>query len=191
MSRNINVFGKKIESDKLKFYIICFAVLSIYSFLEKPFVKSKYLRSDTEYFEDNYFLKIYLTLWVILIIFISIRINKTKEEFGGLILFALLFFFVFYVFLNNFITINTLYINQIKSVGKEKIEYVVFNYENQISIQTKNDKEYISELTDRKFFNQLKEKRKINHVQPLNQIKHGDTINVVYDKGLFGFKYLN
>ena len=191
MSRNINVFGKKIESDPLTFYIICIAVLSIYSFLEKPFVKMKYLQSDIQYFEDHYFWKIYLTVFAILIIFIFIKIKKTKEAIGRLILFPLLYFYLFYVFLNNFITINALYINQIKSLGKEKVEYVVFNYENQISIRTKNSKEYISELTDRKFFNQLKEKRKINHVRPLDQIKHGDTINVVYDKGLFGFKYLN
>lgn len=191
MSRNINVFGKKIESDPLTFYIICIAVLSIYSFLEKPFVKMKYLQSDIQYFEDHYFWKIYLTVFAILIIFIFIKIKKTKEAIGRLILFPLFYFYLFYVFLNNFITINALYINQVKSVGKEKFEYVVFNYENQISIRTKNSKEYISELTDRKFFNQLKEKRKINHVRPLDQIKHGDTINVVYDKGLFGFKYLN
>lgn len=151
----------------------------------------KYLQSDIQYFEDHYFWKIYLTIWAILIIFIFIKIKKTKETIGGLILFPLFYFFLFYVFLNNFITINALYINQIKSLEKERFEYVVFNYENQISIRTKNSKEYISELTDRKFFNQLKEKRKINHVQPLDQIKHGDTINVVYDKGLFGFKYLN
>jgi len=191
MSRNINVFGKKIKSDQLTFYIICIAVLSIYSFLEKPFVKMKYLQSDIQYFEDHYFWKIYLTVFAILIIFIFIKIKKTKEAIGRLILFPLFYFFLFYVFLNNFITINALYINQIKPVGKERFEYVVFNYENQISIRTKNSKEYISELTDRKFFNQLKEKRKINHVRPLDQIKHGDTINVVYDKGLFGFKYLN
>ena len=57
MSRNINVFGKKIKSDQLTFYIICIAVLSIYSFLEKPFVKMKYLQSDIQYFEDHYFWK--------------------------------------------------------------------------------------------------------------------------------------
>ncbi|MGO4708257.1 hypothetical protein AB4Y90_03880 [Chryseobacterium sp. 2TAF14] len=105
-----------------------------------------------------------------------------------MILAFLFLLFLGYSFLVNFITINALYINQIKSVEKEKVEYVIFNYENQISIRTKNSKEYIS---DRKFFTRLNEKRKINKAQPLNQIKHGDTINVVYDKGLFGFKYLN
>lgn len=188
MSRNINVFGKKIKSDKLIFYIICIAVLSIYIFLEKPFVKTKYLQSDVKYFEDNYSWKIYLFIYVILFLFVFIKIKKNAEEIGGLILAFLFLLFLGYSFLVNFITINALYINQIKSVEKEKVEYVIFNYENQISIRTKNSKEYIS---DRKFFTRLNEKRKINKAQPLNQIKHGDTINVVYDKGLFGFKYLN
>lgn len=80
MSRNINVFGKKIESDQLAFYIICIAVLSIYSFLEKPFVKMKYLQSDIQYFEDHYFWKIYLTVFAILIIFIFIKIKKLKKQ---------------------------------------------------------------------------------------------------------------
>lgn len=191
MNRNIHVFGKKIKLDKLLYYIILFTILSIYSFLEKPFVKTKYLHTDIKYFEDNYSWKIYLLIYVILFIYVFIKIKKNAEKIGGLILAFLFLLFLGYSFLFNFITVNALYINQIKSLEKEKIEYRVFNYENQISIQTKNRKEYISDVTNRKFFTRLNEKRKINKAQPLNQIKHGDTMIVIYDKGLLGFKYLN
>lgn len=47
------------------------------------------------------------------------------------------------------------------------------------------------DIFDNEIIKKIEDKRKMNHHKPLNQIKHGDTIHVTFDKGLFGFKYLN
>jgi len=92
---------------------------------------------------------------------------------------------------NNFITTNTLFFNQLKSTGKEISVYKVFNYDkNNISLSGINDIDYISKSPENEIFNRIEKNRVRNQLKPLNQIKHGDTVNVIFEKGLFGFKYL-
>lgn len=62
MGSSFNVYGKQINPNKLLVYLIFFILFFIYSFLEKPFVKEKYLQNDINDFEDNYFWKIFSLL---------------------------------------------------------------------------------------------------------------------------------
>lgn len=191
MKKHINIFGRQIKLNNIVFYVIFFGFFSIYSSVERPYIKEIYLNNDIKNFEDNYFWKIYLVLWFLLVIFGFYKVGKTKEKIGELGM-AFLFFLVFgYIFLNNFITTNTLFFNQLKSTGKEIFVYKVFNYDkNNISLSGINNKDYISEILEDEIFNRIEKNRVRNQLKPLNKIKHGDTVNVVFEKGLFGFKYL-
>lgn len=188
MGSSFNVYVKQINPNKLLVYLIFFILFFIYSFLEKPFVKEKYLQNDINDFEDNYFWKIYFLFCVIILILIFVKIKKSKEAIGGFILGFLFFLILRYATLNNFVTVNALYLNQIKSVDKEKIVYRIFNYDKVISLHKINNEESIF---DDNIMKKIDRKRKINKQKTLLEIKHGDTVNVLYDKGLLGFKYLN
>ncbi|WP_333851052.1 hypothetical protein [Epilithonimonas sp.] len=192
MKKDISIFGKQIKLNNIVFYVIFFGVFSIYSFVERPYIKEIYLNNDIKNFEDNYFWKIYLVLWFLLIIFGFYKVEKTKEKIAELGM-TFLFFLVFgYILLNNFITTNTLFLNQLESTRKKISVYQVFNYDkDNISLSGISDKEYISEILEDEILNKIEKNRARNQLKPLNQIKHGDTVNVIFDKGLFGFKYLN
>ncbi|WP_312341532.1 hypothetical protein [Chryseobacterium binzhouense] len=188
MDRNINVLGNQISISKLLTSIILILVLSIYSFIEKPFVKDKYLDSDIKYFENNYFWKIYLAISIFILLFGFFKIEKSKEQMGMLILGWFLFVILFYTFFRGFITTNVMFLNQMKSLNKENVVYQLFNYDKIVSLHNTNSQEFI---VQNNFIEKIDRKRKLNQQKILIQIKHGDTVNVLYDKGLFGFKYLN
>jgi len=188
MYRNIWVLGNQIAISKLLTSIILILVLSIYSFIEKPFVKSKYLESDIKYFENNYFWKIYLVISILIFLFRFFKTEKSKEQIGMLILGWLFFVILFYTFFRGFVTTNIMFLNQIKSISKEKVVYQMFSYDKVVSLHNANSQESI---LDNNFIEKIDNQRTINQQENLIQIKHRDTINVFFDKGLFGFKYLN
>lgn len=188
MKKSVKIFGKQVGLGKIIYYAIFFILFSVFSFVEEPFIKTTYLKNDIKNFEDNYSWKIYLVLWIFFVIFAFYKIEKTKEAIGELGMLVLLYLVAGYLLFNNIITTNALFINQVKVLEKETVSYEIFNYSNDISLtEIKNNKERISEES---FFDKINEKRKRNQLEPLNQVKHGDTVNVVFDKGLFGFKYL-
>lgn len=188
MNKTITIFGRQIKLRRILFYSIFIVIFSIYSFVEKPFIKSIYLKSDIEYFANNHFWKIYLVIIIFFLLFGFFKIEKSKEAIGGFLLATIFFLIVGYVWLNHFITTQTLFLNQIKSVEKKKVVYQVFNHDKIISLSNKTNEEFIF---DDSFTEKIDRKRKMNQQKSLSQLKHGDTINVFYDKGLFGFKYLN
>lgn len=103
----------------------------------------------------------------------------------------ILFFTFTYIFFNSFITTQALFINQIKSIEKKIVVYNVFNRDKLISLIDDTKEKSRIDIFDKEIIKKIEDKRKMNHQKPLNQIKHGDTIHVTFDKGLFGFKYLN
>lgn len=188
MKKSVKIFGKQIGLNKIFVFIVFLILYGIYTLVEQPVVKSGYLDSDIKDFKDNYSWKIYLVLWISFVIFAFYKIEKTKEAIGELGMLVLLYLVTGYLLFNNIITTNALFINQVTVVEKEMNSYEIFNYSNDISLtEIKNNKERISEKS---FFDKINEKRKRNQLKPLNQVKHGDTVIVVFDKGLFGFKYL-
>ncbi|WP_312075074.1 hypothetical protein [Chryseobacterium sp.] len=105
---------------------------------------------------------------------------------------CILFFVFTYLFLNNLITTQALFLNQLKSFEKEKVIYTVFNYDKPISIvDVKNGDNSDFNIYKEEFIEKIEKKRQMNHQKSLHQIKHGDTIHVDFEKGLIGFKYLN
>jgi len=191
MTRKIRVFGKEFQLEKLIVYAIFFVVFSIYSFVQQPFIKSEYLKSDIEYFEENYFWKIYLFIAGVLLIFLLIKVRKSKELIGQVSINLILFFAFTYIFFNSFITTQALFINQIKSTEKKIVVYEIFNHNNFVSLVDDTTQKSMIDIFDNEIIKKIEDKRKMNHQKPLNQVKHGDTIHVNFDKGLFGFKYLN
>ena len=191
MTRKIRVFGREFQLQKLLVYAIFVVVFSVYSFVQRPFIKSEYLKSDIEYFEDNYFWKIYLFIAGIFLIFLLIKVRKSKELMGEVCINLILFFTFTYIFFNSFITTQALFINQIKSIEKKIVVYNVFNRDKLISLIDDTKEKSRIDIFDKEIIKKIEDKRKMNHQKPLNQIKHGDTIHVNFSKGLFGFKYLN
>jgi len=80
MKKEISIFGKQIKLNNIVFYVIFFGVFSIYSFVERPYIKEIYLNNDIKNFEDNYFWKIYLVLWLLLIIFGFLQSRKDQGK---------------------------------------------------------------------------------------------------------------
>lgn len=176
-----------MKRNNVLFYIVFISLFSIYSFVFQPFIKTKYIANDIKNFEDNYSWKIYLFLWFLFVVFGFYKVKKTKEKIGELGMTSLLFLVLGYIFFNHFITNNTLFINQLISKEKENIIYETINQDGYISLMEKGNNENIFEEENLDKINKI---RKQNHLESLNQVKNGDTIKIVFDKGLFGFKYL-
>lgn len=192
MRENIKIFGRKMEMRSILLYSIFFVIFSLYSFVERPFIKSIYLRDDIQYFEDNHFWKIYLVIIIFFLLFGCFKIKKRKREIARFILGWLLFSILFYTFFSNFVTTNVLFLNQIKSFENESVVYEVFNYDkSNIDLQAKNGRISDFSIDQKEFIEKIDKTRERNHLEPLSKIKHGDTVHVDYKKGLFGFKYLN
>ena len=185
MKKTINIFGKQIKLNDILYYGIFILIFSIYSFVLKPFINLVYLDTEIEKFEDNYSWKIYLALWLIFILFALYKIEKVKEKIFDLVM-ILLFSIVFgFIFITKFITNNSLFINQLYTKEKEKFVYTILKEETYISLM--GDKGYID---DEKHLQKIDEIRKRNHFNSLEDTKNRDTINAIFNKGIFGFKYL-
>lgn len=191
MKKSINIFGKQIALYKIIVFVVFFTLYSIYTLIEQPFVGSLYLKNDVKNFKENYSWKIYLVLWIFFVIFSFYKIEKKKEAIGELGMLLLLYLVAGFFLFNSIITTNALIINQLQSTEAEIITYEVYNRDKYISLTEINNKENISEIVEDEILNKIEKNRVRNRLKPLNQIKHGDTVNVIFDKGLFGFKYLN
>lgn len=192
MKKSIKIFGKQIPFENILVYIIFFGFYGFYTLYEQPIIKRKYIESDVKSFEDNYYWKVYLVLCFLIILSGFYKVEKTKEKIGELGIGLLLFLAFGYILFNNIITTNALFLNQLKYTERQISVYEVFNYDKSyISLKGESNKEYISEILDDEILNKIEKNRAKSQLKPLNQIKHGDTVNVIFDKGLFGFKYLN
>ena len=154
-------------------------------------VKKIYLRDDIENFNDHFSWKINLIICSCILLFVLVFKTKTIQSRGEAIL-GFLFLVIFtFVFFTKIITNISLYVNQLAIKGKEKEVLSVYTEKTEQGkyIHLSGNKIYITN-SDEEILNKIDEIRSKNGVKPLNEIRNRDTVNVVFRRGLFGFKYL-
>jgi len=187
----IRILKKSIDKNTIIFYSLFILLFTVTSFYIKPLVKKIYLRDDIENFNDHFSWKINLIICSCILLFVLVFKTKTIQSRGEAIL-GFLFLVIFtFVFFTKIITSISLYVNQLAIRGKEKAVLSVYTEktEKEKYIHLSGNKIYITN-SDEEILNKIDEIRSKNGVKPLNEIRNRDTVNVVFRRGLFGFKYL-
>lgn len=187
----IQIFKKRINKKKIVIYILFILFFLFLNFSLQPLIKKEYLPQEIERFDENISWKIYLLICTGTLLYILIFKTKTLQSKGEAILgFLFLFIFSFVIF-TKIITNISLYINQLTVREKEKEVFI-------INIENLKSREYIylsgnrifMAASDEENLEKIDEIRNKNGLKPLNETYNRDTINVVFKKGLLGFKYL-
>lgn len=187
----IRILKKSIDKNTIIFYSLFILLFTVTSFYIKPLVKKIYLRDDIENFNDHFSWKINLIICSCILLFVLVFKTKTIQSRGEAIL-GFLFLVIFtFVFFTKIITNISLYVNQLAIKGKEKEVLSVYTEKTEQGkyIHLSGNKIYITN-SDEEILNKIDEIRSKNGVKPLNEIRNRDTVNVVFRRGLFGFKYL-
>lgn len=187
----IRILKKSIDKNTIIFYSLFILLFTVISFYIKPLVKKIYLRYDIENFNDHFSWKINLIICSCILLFVLVFKTKTIQSRGEAIL-GFLFLVIFtFVFFTKIITSISLYVNQLAIKGKEKAVLSVYTEKTEQGkyIHLSGNKIYITN-SDEEILNKIDEIRNKNGVKPLNEIRNRDTVNVVFRRGLFGFKYL-
>jgi len=187
----IRILKKSIDKNTIIFYSLFILLFTVTSFYIKPLVKKIYLRDDIENFSDHFSWKINLIICSCILLFVLVFKTKTIQSRGEAIL-GFLFLVIFtFVFFTKIITNISLYVNQLAIKGKEKEVLSVYTEKTEQGkyIHLSGNKIYITN-SDEEILNKIDEIRNKNGVKPLNEIRNRDTVNVVFRRGLFGFKYL-
>lgn len=187
MNKYISIFGKKVKRFNFVYYTVFIILFSIYSFIQKPFIQKIYSREEIKNFEDNNFWKVYIVIFIIVLISGLYFVKKTKENIASFIFPTLFGFLLVFFFIRGVVTTNALYINQLHSKGKNEVIYRVLKMENLIILDNENES---NDFVDRDELKYIDEIRLKNHQESLFQKKNGDTLKIVFDKGIFGFNYL-
>ena len=187
----IQILKKRIEIKTIANYLLFALVFILLNFYLQPLIKKEYLPKEIERFNENVSWKIYLLICSSLLLFIVIFKAKTLHSKGEAVL-GFLFLCIFtFVISTKLITNTSLYINQLSITGKEK-EVLTVNLENfngKKYAHLSGNKIFIDDSNE-EYLEKIDEIRNKNGLKPLNEIGNRDTINVVFKKGLFGFKYL-
>lgn len=187
----IQILRRKIDKKTLVTYLLFILFFVFINFYLQPLIKKEYLPIEIKRFDENISWKIYVVICSSILLLILIFKAETLQSKGEAIL-GFLFIVIFsFFFFTKIITNISLYINQLLIRGKEKEVFVVHveSLEDKKYMHLSGNKNFIND-SDHKNLGKIDEIRNKNGLKPLNEIYNRDTINIVFRKGLFGFKYL-
>ncbi|MCL9805509.1 hypothetical protein NAT51_08245 [Flavobacterium amniphilum] len=178
-----------MSKSRIKYYLICFTIMGIYSVIIKPFIEKPYLDNDIRSFENGTWIYT-ITLCVVLYLMAVIFFLKTKEITDRLYVFLAPFAFFFFssFFIKGMLdkgmllfntTTGNQYVTESYSVVKTKeIEcpYLLHNIETLIGNEEELEK--------------IDAIRKRKKQKSLFLLQNQDTVNVIYKTGFFNVKYL-
>lgn len=90
MSNYISVFGIKLNWKNFIYYLISIFFLSIYIFIQRPYIEKIYFENEIQNFEDNYFWKVYIIVWLVVLAIGLYFARKSFQQMGNIFFFSIL-----------------------------------------------------------------------------------------------------
>ncbi len=179
---------------KYKDNIIYIIVMTFLLFYFEPSQKKFYLKNDIDNFESDYYWKMIFVIIILILLFLSWRILKVKENKIKSLLFPLLnvtFYSLFIAFiLQNIIISIVLFTNRFIDRSQTQMIYKVEYYKanNYLKIINEKKSDTINNVLEEEFLNRLENLR---IKKKLKSIIKSDTIHIKFKNGLYGIKYKN
>jgi uncharacterized membrane protein len=170
--------------NKYKFQIIYYVILSLLLLVFVPNQEDYYLDNDISNFKEKYYWKTALIVIFIIafLFFLKLVIKKVSlDEKLNKVFFFIIISVLFTAFSQPIMISSFLYINRCKKVNTTTEKYKIIDIEgNELIAYNKKNKETIWANDFNKFH------LKTNS----NTIKINDTINLNFEKGILGIKYI-